>query len=113
MKRRLTDLAFAADRIAVPAMAALYSLAAGAAVSGKAAPRVTGQAASGQDRHKARAHLLEGLEEALDNAGDDAARAAILGRLERALNKAESYVAGDAHERDRTGGFTAGSDGAA
>lgn len=77
------------ERIIRPALDEAFRLAPGTAPERVAAPgrRDRPEAVGRPDWHNQRAALLLGIEEALEGAGDDASRAALLARLRRALDE--------------------------
>lgn len=85
MVRRLEDAEFDADRITTPEIDDSYRLIGPASEPAEEPRRLPPGAAADLDWHNARAELLLELDDALEAAADDRARARILARLQAAL----------------------------
>ena len=93
LKARLAGAGFDAAAIMIPPMDATFQLSAGKPpVAQAGAARLPAHAAAEMDWHNSRASLLSELDQGLAGAVDDAERAEILGRLARALAKAEEAI---------------------
>ncbi len=89
LKRRLLAEGIAGGRIVIPEMDEAFAIRHHHVGEAEAAAvvRIAPEAVSRLDWHNARAEFLSGLNEALENADDDAARERILSRLTRQLSK--------------------------
>jgi len=85
MVQRLAEAGFDPDRIETPEIDDSYRLTGSACETSEAAKRLAPGAAVDLDWHNARSRLLLDLDEALEAADDDRARAAILARLQTGL----------------------------
>jgi metallo-beta-lactamase family protein len=88
LKARLVGEGFAADRIEIPALDQGFMLSGGQAVAEPTSRRLPAEAAARADWHNARARLLMNLNDRLEDAGDDAAREALIARLAAVLEPA-------------------------
>jgi metallo-beta-lactamase family protein len=87
LRRRLVAAGFADQQIESPELDDSYRLEAAASLREEpASPRLQPGAAAQLDWHNTRARVLLALDEALDAAPDDQTRAAILERLDKAVN---------------------------
>jgi metallo-beta-lactamase family protein len=85
LRKRLVVAGLPADGIAVPSIDQAFELDRAAAAERPSAPRLNPSAPAQLDWHNARSELLNQLEDQLDSAPDDVARADLIGRLQRTL----------------------------
>jgi len=95
LRGRLIGAGFAADQLLSPTVDTTFRLGAHRAEAEEGAqPRIAPEAASALDWHNARAEFLLALNQALEEASNDAERAAMLRRLRGGLSKSARVDAG-------------------
>jgi metallo-beta-lactamase family protein len=85
LRKRLMAAGYDSDRIAIPSIDQTFGLKRKSALEGRSRPRLASSAATALDWHNARSEFLNQLEDQLEGAQDDAARAELIERLGRAL----------------------------
>jgi metallo-beta-lactamase family protein len=87
LRKRLIAAGLPAGDIVIPSIDQAFELERDSAAERPSEPRLSPSAAARLDWHNARSELLNQLEEELDSAPDDVARANLISRLQNALTK--------------------------
>ncbi|HEY9219232.1 MAG TPA: MBL fold metallo-hydrolase [Phenylobacterium sp.] len=95
LSRRLAGAGFGSDQLRIPAIDSRFSLTKQSAkLTDRGGGRIAPEAAAATDWHNARAALQIALDEQLESAADDRARAHLVGRLREALALASPAATG-------------------